>query len=129
LEDARAIDLTGALATHGDECSRVFAKKGRASQVGFTALSERYGSGFIIESNRLRDKFANCRIKTRKDDGQTLNILASCANDIMLSNVQFGLKVLDQDRIVRLFPAWRVWRSVMNVARPEPHKRPNEPSL
>ena len=104
FENARAIDLTGAWATHGDECSRVFAKKGRASQIGFTALSERYGSGFIIEPDRLRGKFANCRIKNRKDDGQTVNILANCANDIMLSNVQFSLKILDQDRIVRLFP-------------------------
>ncbi len=104
LQDTRAIDLTGAWAADGDQCGRVFAKKGRASQVGFKALSERYGGGFIVESNRLRSKPANCKVKNRKDEGQTANILASCASDVMLSNVQFSLKVLDQNTIVRQFP-------------------------
>ena len=40
-------------------------------------------------------------LKARKDDAQTGNILASCAK---LSNVQFELKVLNLDKIRRLFP-------------------------
>jgi hypothetical protein len=72
--------------------------------VGFTSLSEQHGGGFIVEANRLRGKFANCKIKSRKEDGQTLNILAGCATDIMLSNVQFTLKVLEPNKILRIFP-------------------------
>ena len=82
----------------------VFIRKGRANQVGFTALSDQYGGGFIVEADRLRGKFASCKIKSRKEDGQNVNIIAGCATDIMLSNVQFSLKVLEPNKISRVFP-------------------------
>jgi hypothetical protein len=101
---AHAIDLSGAWATHADECSKVFVRKGRANQIGFTAMSDQHGGGFIIEADRLRGKFATCKIKTKKDNGESVNIIAGCATDIMLSNVQFSLKVLEPNRILRTFP-------------------------
>jgi hypothetical protein len=104
LEEAHAVDLSGAWATDAGECSQVFIRKGRAKQIGFTALSEQHGGGFIVEADRLRGKFASCKIKSRKDDGQIVNIIAGCATDIMLSNVQFSLKVLEPNKISRLFP-------------------------
>ena len=33
-----------------------------------------------------------------------INIIASCATDIMLSNVQFSLKVVEPNKISRVFP-------------------------
>ena len=60
--------------------------------------------GFIAEPNRLVGRTAKCTIKAKKDDGQTVNIVASCATDIMLSSVQFQLNVVNQDKIQRLFP-------------------------
>jgi hypothetical protein len=104
LEEAHAADLSGAWATNADQCSQVFTRKGRANQIGFTAFSEQHGGGFIVEADRLRGKFAICKIKTRKEDGQTIHIIAGCATDIMLSNVQFSLKVLEPNKISRTFP-------------------------
>jgi hypothetical protein len=104
IEGAHAIDLSGAWATDADQCSRVFVRKGRSNQIGFTANSDQHGGGFIVEADRLRGKFAACKIKSKKEDGQTVNILAGCATDIMLSNVQFSLKILGPDRILRTFP-------------------------
>ena len=104
LEGAQAVDLTGAWASDADNCKQVFVRKGRAKQIGFTALSEQHGGGFIVEADRLRGKFASCKIKNRKEDGQTVNIIAGCATDIMLSNIQFSLKVLEPNRIARTFP-------------------------
>ena len=104
LEPAHAFDLAGAWATHADECSQVFVRKGRAKQIGFAALSEQHGGGFIAEAGRLRGKFASCKIKGKREDGQTINIIAGCATDIMLSNVQFSLKVLEPDKVSRMFP-------------------------
>jgi hypothetical protein len=102
--EARAVDLAGAWASHADECGKVFERKGRANQIGFTAMSDQHGGGFIIEADRLRGKFAICKIKSRREDGQTVNIIARCTTDIMLSNVQFSLKVLEPNKILRLFP-------------------------
>jgi hypothetical protein len=104
LDEAHATDLSGAWATDADQCSRVFVRKGRAGQIGFTALSSQHGGGFIVEADQLRGKFARCKIKTRKEDGQTVNIIAGCATDIMLSNVQFSLKMLEPNKISRMFP-------------------------
>ena len=103
-EKAHAVDLSGAWASHADQCDKVFIRKGRANEIGFTAMSSQYGGGFIIEANRLRGKFAICKIKTKKEEGQTVNIIAGCATDIMLSNVQFSLKMLEPNKILRMFP-------------------------
>jgi hypothetical protein len=104
FEQARAVDLTGAWATSADECKNVFVRKGKPSQITFAPMSEVHGGGFIAEQNRLVGRAAKCTIKARKDDGQTVNIVASCATDIMLSSVQFQLNVVNQDKVRRLFP-------------------------
>ncbi len=93
-----------AWATSSDQCSHVFIRKGRANQIGFTARSDQYGGGFIVEADRLRGKSASCTIKNKKEDGQAVNIVVGCDSDIMLSNVQFSLKVLEPNKISRTFP-------------------------
>ena len=103
-EQAGAVDLSGAWATSADECRNVFVRRGRAKQIEFTALSDQHGGGFIVEADRLRGKFARCKIKTKKEDSDTVNIVAGCATDIMLSNVQFSLKMLEPNKISRIFP-------------------------
>src|SRR5690349_17097540 len=94
FEQARAIDLTGAWATSAEECKNVFVRKGKASQITFAPMSEVHGGGFIAEPNRLIGRTTKCAIKAKKDDGQTVNIVASCATDVMLSAVQFQLNVV-----------------------------------
>jgi hypothetical protein len=104
LQEVSAFELTGAWATSADQCGKVFARKGRANQVSFTNFSGVYGGGCIAEANRLRGKFENCSIKSRRESGQTINLVVACASGIMLSNVQFFLKVLDDNTISREFP-------------------------
>ena len=104
FEQACAADLVGAWASNANECRRVFIRKGRADQIGFAAFSDQYGGGFIIEADRLRGKFSNCKIKSRKEEGPNVNIIAACATDIMLSDVQFSLKLLEPNKIARVFP-------------------------
>jgi hypothetical protein len=99
---ANAIELSGAWATEADLCSRVFTKKG--NQVVFAELSDLFGSGFIIEGNRIRGKSARCTIKSRKQDGDGLELSAACATSVMNQNVRFNLKVIDDNNLMRLFP-------------------------
>jgi hypothetical protein len=103
-QEVNAFELTGAWATSAEQCGKVFARKGRANQVGFTNFPRVYGGGFIAEANRVRGKFASCSVKSRKETDQTINLVVACASDIMLSNVQFFLKVLDDNSISRKFP-------------------------
>jgi hypothetical protein len=99
---ALAFDLTGAWASGSDQCSQIFRKTG--NQIVFIPDSDVAGSGFIADANQLTGRMARCTIKARKQTGDTVNIMAACATDIMLSSVPFSVKVLDEDRISRLFP-------------------------
>jgi hypothetical protein len=103
-QGVNAFELTGAWATSADQCSKVFARKGRAKQISFTNFSGVYGGGFIADADRLRGKFENCLIKSRKESGETINLVVACASGIMLSSVQFFLKVIDDNAISREFP-------------------------
>lgn len=99
---ARAFDLSGVWSSNAAECDSVFVKRGRS--ISFRKESDLHGSGFIVESSRIRGKLASCRIKSRKEDGNMIYMVAGCATDIMLSDVEFALKIVDDNKIVRLFP-------------------------
>jgi hypothetical protein len=103
-ESAGGMELTGAWAPEASNCSQVFGRKGRARLVGFTASSDARAGGFIVDGDRLRGKLVQCRIKTRKQDGQNLNLIAACGSDAVRSNIQFVLKVVDDDSLIRMFP-------------------------
>jgi hypothetical protein len=99
---AEPIDLEGAWATDADNCAKVFVRKG--GQAVLSEDSDIYGGGFTIQGNRITGKMARCSITSRKNDGNTVHLLASCATDIMLSRYQFSLRVRDSDSITRIFP-------------------------
>lgn len=99
---ANAIDLNGAWVSDADNCAKVFAPQ--SGRLGFADMSDVYGGGFIVDGDQIIGKFARCRIRARKDDGPNVNLIAACASDIMLSSVQFNLRELDANSLVRLFP-------------------------
>jgi hypothetical protein len=99
---AHAIDLTGAWASQGDLCKLVFTKKG--NNLVFAELSDLYGSGFIIAGDRIAAKAAKCTITSRKQNGDNLDLNASCASSIMTQDVSFILKVIDDNNIARVMP-------------------------
>ena len=99
---AHAVDLTGLWATNADACDKVFATKG--NKTTFRQDSDIYGSGFIIDGRRIHGRTANCTVTKTKEDNDVVHMLAACATDIMYSNVQFSVKVLDENKISRIFP-------------------------
>lgn len=100
--DAQAFELTGAWSSSAELCKMVFTKKG--NQVAFTELSDMYGSGFVINGDRIRGKSATCTIKSRKQQGDSLELSAVCATSIMTSSVRFNLKIIDDNSVSRDFP-------------------------
>ena len=100
---AGAADLTGAWTTDAGYCSQVFVKSGAG--LSFAKDSELRAGGFIIEGNRVRGPAANCRIKATKVDDATTHMIAACATDIMLSDVQISIRSIDENKILRLFPS------------------------
>ena len=99
---AIAADITGIWSTNTRDCDKVFVRQGAKTSFAQDALLN--GSGFIAEGDELRGPTATCRIKRRTIDGAITHMLAACATDIMLSDVQFSVKSVGRDEIVRLFP-------------------------
>jgi len=100
--NARAFELTGAWASQTDLCTLVFTKKG--NQVVFTQLSDLFGSGFIVDGSRIRGRATQCTIKSKKQEGDNLELSAACATSIMTSSVRFDLKIVDDNNLLRSFP-------------------------
>jgi hypothetical protein len=98
---AETFELTGAWSTDADLCSRVFTKKD--SQIMFAELSDLYGSGFIVDGNRVRGKAAQCTIDSRKQEGDSLELSTACASSIMTQSVKFNLKIIDANTVNRIF--------------------------
>lgn len=99
---AYAFDLTGAWASDRQLCDHVFVKKGGA--LDFAELSDLYGSGFIINGDAIRAKAGKCTIRSRRQDGDSTVLSASCATTIMTSDLQFRYKVVDDNTLLRDFP-------------------------
>ena len=57
-----------------------------------------------MEGNKVRGQMQTCVIKARKEDGNLVHMLASCADDIMASNIQFSARIVDDNTITRIFP-------------------------
>jgi hypothetical protein len=102
MQPVYAFELTGTWASQADLCKMVFTKKG--NEVVFAELSDLYGSGFIINGNRIRAKAAECTINSRKQNGDEVEINASCSSSIMTQNASFLIKVIDDNSFARVMP-------------------------
>jgi len=102
VEPARAMDLTGVWTSQSDLCKMVFTKKG--NEVVFAELSDLYGSGFIIDGNRIKAKAVECTINSKKQSGDMIELNASCASTITTQNASFLLKVIDDNNFARVIP-------------------------
>jgi hypothetical protein len=102
VEPAVVVDISGAWTSDASHCDKVFAR--RRDGIGFTKIADLFGSGFIVDGRRIRARKSQCEIKHRNSEGTTVHLVAACANDIMLSDVQMSLKVVGRDNLVRIFP-------------------------
>lgn len=98
---AVAFDLSGAWATNADQCSKIFVKKG--DQISFAKFSDEFGGGFVADDKQIRGSAAHCVIKSRKETGDSIELRAFCASDIMTSPIELHLKIVDQNNISRIF--------------------------
>jgi len=70
----------------------------------FAELSDLFGSGFIVNGSRIKGRSAQCAIKSKKQEGDGLELSAACATSIMNQSVHFSLKVIDDNTVSRSFP-------------------------
>ena len=99
--EVQAFDLTGAWSTSADQCGKVFVKKG--DQINFAQYSEEFGGGFVVNGDEIRNKATRCTIQSRKESGDTIDLHAACATEIMAQSVQLKIKILNDNSVRRIF--------------------------
>ena len=99
---SHAADLTGAWANDAKACDKIFVK--RNGTIEIAKDSDAFGSGFVIEQNRIKGKIATCSIIARKEDRAITHLVTKCATDIAFENVQFSLKLDNKNKMTRLYP-------------------------
>jgi len=100
--EVQAADIDGVWASDAAQCKNIFQKTG--NRVSFSKDADLHGSGFIIEGNQLRGKLGSCTVRSRKDEGPEVNIVAVCSTDVAISTVQFRFRLTEPNRILREFP-------------------------
>ena len=99
---AQSADIDGAWSSSADVCSKVFVKKG--GRISFADDADMYGSGFIVEGNRIRGKMVTCNITRRKESGDSINLIAACSTEIAIETQQILFKMVSPERISREYP-------------------------
>lgn len=102
LNPAEAFEMNGSWATASSACGQVFNRKDGA--ISFRQDSDQYGGGFIVDGDKIRGQMQTCTLTRHKEEGNVIYMIAKCADDIMLSNVQFSAKIVDDNTIARIFP-------------------------
>jgi hypothetical protein len=97
-----AFDLNGAWSIDLSACGKVFKKRG--NQLVVTSVSDLYGGGFIIEGNRVRGKFVNCNIESKKQDGTVIHLNVACTDEVATEQLQFDLNVVNNNTVSKTFP-------------------------
>jgi hypothetical protein len=102
IGSSQAFDLVGAWTADTSVCAKLFTKTAKA--ISFKRDSADHGTGFIVAGNVIRGPRTKCTIKSKKESGPETTLLASCASDIMVDQIQFNFKVVDDNTILRQFP-------------------------
>jgi hypothetical protein len=74
VSSAHSTDLTGVWASDPAVCDKVFVKQ--RNRTSFAKTADLYGSGFIIDGNRITGKIVRCTIKSSKEDGFLVHLIA-----------------------------------------------------
>jgi hypothetical protein len=99
---AQSVNIDGAWADSTKTCGKVFEK--RDGRISMRKDSDAFGNGFIIDGNRIVGKLATCNVKVRKQQGDTINLVSTCATSVAFEHVQIHLKIVGPDKITQIFP-------------------------
>jgi len=93
----QAADIAGAWANDASVCGKVFVKNN--NRISLAPDAELYGGGFIVEGDRVTGTLQKCTIKTMKADGANVHLIAACSTGVMVSDLQFTVKVVADNQI------------------------------
>lgn len=87
----QAADLNGAWTDDATACDKVFTKKN--NKLAFKPDADFHAGGLIVEGKRIAGTFQKCTVKSLRDDGSNLKVVAACSDGVAVSDVAFDVKI------------------------------------
>jgi hypothetical protein len=92
-----AADLSGAWTDDADACTKVFTKKN--NKLAFTQNADVHAGSLIVQGRQITGTFQKCTVKSFRDDGSTLKVIAACSDSVAVSDVAFDVKITGENTI------------------------------
>ena len=92
-----AADLNGAWTVDVSACGEVFTKEN--NKLAFKQDAGLHAGGLIVQGKQITGTFQKCTVKSLRDDGSNVQVIASCSDGVAVSDVAFDLKISGENRI------------------------------
>jgi hypothetical protein len=93
----QAADLNGAWTIDASACGQMFTKEN--NKLAFKQDADLHAGGLIVQGKQITGTFQKCTVKSLRDDGPNVRVIASCSDGVAVSDVAFDLKISEENRI------------------------------
>ena len=93
----QAADLNGAWTIDIGSCDQVFTKKN--NKLTFKQDADLNAGGLLIQGKQITGTFQKCTIKSFRDDGSDMKVIASCSDGVTVSDVSFDVKISGENNM------------------------------
>jgi hypothetical protein len=93
----QAADLSGAWTIDASACGQVFTKEN--NKLAFKKDADLNAGGIIVQGKQITGTFQKCTVKSMRDDGTDVQVIAACSDGVMVSDVTFDLQRSGEDKI------------------------------
>jgi len=93
----QAADLNGAWTNDASACGQIFTKEN--NKLAFKPDADLHAGGLIVQGRQVTGTFQKCTVKSLRDDGSNVQVIASCSDGVAVSDVAFDVKISGENRI------------------------------
>ncbi|UGX96612.1 hypothetical protein G6321_00016290 [Bradyrhizobium barranii subsp. barranii] len=96
-ESIQAADLNGAWTIDASACGQIFTKEN--NRLAFKKDADLHAGGLIVQGRQVTGTFEKCTVKSLRDDGPNMRIIASCSDGVSISDITFDLTFSGENNI------------------------------
>jgi len=93
----QAADLNGAWTIDASACGQMFSKEN--NRIVFKKDADLHAGGLIVQGRQVTGTFEKCTVKSLRDDGPNMRIIASCSDGVSISEMAFDLTFSGENNI------------------------------
>lgn len=96
-DSTQAADLNGAWTVDAASCAQVFTKEN--DKLAFKPDADLHAGGLIVQGKKVTGTFQKCTVKSLRQDGSNIKVIAACSDGVAISDVAFDLKFSGENAI------------------------------